>query len=244
MMKKKSVLFLILFAAISMQYCFRPSENAQNTSGITDWDRMLRLYVNEEGVVNYSEWKNEVDNMKALLDYLGDSRPPEDAPRARQMAYWINLYNAATVYKILDNYPLKSIMELDGGKVWDRKWIKVGGDNLSLNQIEHDILRPKFKDARIHFAVNCAAKSCPPLLNRAWKASNLDKTLDERTRSFVNNSKHNNITPQAVKISKIFEWYKQDFGALIPFLNKYSQVKISDNAQVSYLPYNWELNGH
>ena len=86
----------------------------------------------------------------------------------KKMAYWINVYNAFTIKMIVDNYPVSSITKLHGGKPWDVKWIELGEKKYSLNEIEHNILRPQFKDARIHFAVNCAAQSCPPILNKAW----------------------------------------------------------------------------
>ncbi|MBK8705831.1 MAG: DUF547 domain-containing protein [Saprospiraceae bacterium] len=104
------------------------------------------------------------------------------------MAFWINVYNVFTIKLIADNYPLKSIMNLDGGKTWDVERIKIGGELYSLNQIENEIIRPQFKDPRIHFALNCAAKSCPPLYDKAYLPSQLDQQLDERTRSFVNST--------------------------------------------------------
>ena len=158
------------------------------------------------------------------------------------MAYWINAYNAFTVKLILKNYPISSITKLDSGKPWDVKWIKLGEKTYSLNNIEHDILRPTYKDARIHFAVNCAAKSCPPLLNKAWTANNLNATLDKQTKTFINNATFNEIGADVVKLSKIFEWYKVDFGDLIEYINKYSTVKVNQDATIEFVDYNWALN--
>ena len=106
----------------------------------------------------------------------------------------------------------------------------------------HKILRPQFNDARIHFAVNCAAASCPPVLNRAWTASNLNSNLDKQTKLFINNAAFNNIDEKQVELSKIFEWYKEDFGDLITYINKYSNTKVKDNAKVSFREYDWALN--
>ncbi len=158
------------------------------------------------------------------------------------MAFWINAYNAFTVKLIVDNYPISSIMKLDNGKVWDRKWINIGGKTYSLNNIENDILRPQFKDPRIHFAVNCAAKSCPPLLNRAWTAANLESNFEKQARAFINNPEFNKISAKEVEVSKIFDWYASDFGNLIDYLNKYSSTKINANAKVKFREYDWALN--
>ena len=143
---------------------------------------------------------------------------------------------------ITENYPISSILKLDGGKTWDVRRIKIGDKSYSLNNIENDILRPEFKDPRIHFAVNCAAKSCPPLWNHAYNVNNLESTLQARTREFINNKAFNSISRDQVEVSKIFEWYASDFGALIPFLNKYSNTQIGSNASIRYSEYNWDLN--
>ena len=206
------------------------------------WNDLLKKHVSADGKVNYKGFKQD---MPALESYLGDlTRNPiqNDWSRPEKMAYWINAYNAFTIKLILDNYPLKSIIALDNGKTWDIKRIQLGEKTYSLNGIENDILRPQYKDARIHFAVNCAAKSCPPLLNRAWTGDNLSKYLDQQAKAFINNSKYNKISADAVQISKIFEWYAADFGDIIAYLNKYSNVKINPAATITYLEYDWALN--
>lgn len=204
-----------------------------------DWDRMLKKYVSNNGVVNYKAWMAD----KARLDnYVSKLSKSEIGTGNRALAFWINLYNAATVQLILDNYPIKSITALDGGKVWDRKWISVGDKTLSLNNIENDIIRPQFKDARIHFAVNCAAKSCPALANEAFTKENVNNLMNRQTKRFVNNTSYNDINDKSVVVSKIFDWYKEDFGSLVEFLNQYSEVKIESKAQVNFMEYNWALN--
>ena len=206
------------------------------------WDELLSKYVSADGKVNYQGLKGEEGKLDSYLEQLASNPVSEEWSRAEQMAYWINAYNAYTIKLILDNYPLKSIMDLDGGKPWDRKWINLDGKTLSLNDIEHVIIRPKFKDPRIHFAVNCAAKSCPPIPNQAFTAENLDKLLDERTKSFINNENYNEISDGQVKVSSIFDWYGEDFGNLTAYLNKYSNTKISEDAEVGFLEYDWALN--
>ncbi len=206
------------------------------------FDTLLKKYVSPSGKVNYKAFKQDHQVLKDYLKTLADKKPSAKASRNAQMAYWINLYNAATIDLILNNYPIKSIINLDGGKTWDVKRVQVGNKKVSLNYIENDLLRPTYKDARIHFAVNCAAKSCPPLLNEAWTAKNINGYFEQQAKAFINDPKYNKISPKEVQISKIFEWYAGDFGNIIDYLNKYSTTKINPNAKVSYLEYNWQLN--
>ena len=153
----------------------------------------------------------------------------------------MNAYNVFTLKLVVDNYPLKRITDLDGGKTWDVRRIEIGGKKYSLNDIENVILRPRFKDARIHFGINCAAKSCPPLLNQAFSAENVQSLLTVRTRKFIRSSA-NELAENQVTVSKIFDWYAADFGDLPTFLNRYSKVKIAAAATVLFKEYDWSLN--
>lgn len=207
-----------------------------------NWDRLLQRFVSQAGKVNYKEFKEAGKDLDAYLETLADHPPQADWSRADKMAYWINAYNAFTIKLITDHYPVKSIMDIHKGKPWDVKWIQLGGAAYSLNQIENEILRPQYQDARIHFALNCAARSCPPLYNRAYTASNLERSLDQRTRQFINDQNFNKIEASQVSVSKIFEWYSGDFGALIPFVNKYAHSPADASAKIAYLEYDWSLN--
>lgn len=221
------------------------SSQGKGISGKPDhriWDELLQKYVTSAGKVNYAGLKSESSRLQAYLDQLKVNPIESNWTRSEKMAYWINAYNAFTIQLILNNHPMSSITKLHGGKPWDVKWIKLGNKTYSLNQIENDILRPQYKDARIHFAVNCAAKSCPPLLNRAWTGDNLNAFLDKQTKSFINNSTYNTITAKQLTVSKIFEWYAADFGNLIEFLNKYSKTNIHKSATITYQEYDWALN--
>ncbi len=206
------------------------------------WDQLLQKYVSSAGKVNYKGFKQSKTQLNAYLDELAKNPVQDKWSKAEKMAYWINAYNAFTIKLIVDNYPVSSITKLHNGKPWDVKWIKLGNQTYSLNNIENDILRPQFKDARIHFAVNCAAKSCPPLLNRAWTAENLDQYLNQQAKAFINHATYNKISVSAVQLSKIFEWYGEDFGDIINYLNKYATIKIKSNATVKYIEYDWALN--
>ena len=207
----------------------------------SSWNTLLSKYVSPSGKVNYKGFKSDLAALNSYIQQL-ESISVKGLSRNEQLAFWINAYNAYTIKKIVDNYPVSSITKLDGGKPWDVKWIKLDGRTLSLNNIENDIIRPKFNEPRIHFAVNCAAKSCPPLLNKAWTSSNLEKYFEIQTKAFINSSRYNSISSTKVEVSKIFEWYASDFGDLITYLNKYSSSKINTNATIIYKEYDWALN--
>ncbi len=206
------------------------------------FDELLQSHVTSDGRVNYEGLKGEIAKLDDYLKILMDNAPATDWTRDARLAYWINAYNAFTIKLILNNYPLTSIMDLDGGKPWDKQWIQIGGKSYSLNDIEHKIIRPKFNDARIHFAVNCAAKSCPPLANSAYTESNVTSLLENQTSKFINNEVYNTISSNSAKISKIFDWYKEDFGNLVDYLNKYSETKLEASAEITFHEYNWKLN--
>ena len=143
---------------------------------------------------------------------------------------------------IIDNYPVKSIKDIK--QPWDKKFFKIGGEAMSLNQIEHEILR-KMDEPRIHFAIVCASYSCPKLQNEAFTANNLEIQLTNATKEFLADKNRNEISEKSIKISKIFDWFAKDFtqdGSLIDFLNTYTDVTISPKAKKRYLEYNWALN--
>ena len=219
-----------------------PETNSPTPPSHKTWDALLQKYVSSTGKVNYKGLLNEKAKLQAYLDELAANPADKSWSRNEKLAYWINAYNAFTVKLILDNYPVSSITKIHNGKPWDVKWIKLGEKTYALNNIENDIIRPQFNEPRIHFAVNCAAVSCPPLLNRAWTADNLNRYLDQQARSFINNKKYNQISADEVEASKIFEWYAADFGNLIDYLNQYSETQIQKKAKVSYKEYDWGLN--
>lgn len=206
------------------------------------FDSILQQYVSAKGRVNYKGLKAHKSDLDAYCQTLSENPVQEDWSREEQMVYWINAYNAFTLQLIVTHYPIKSILNLDGGKTWDVKRIKIGGEKYSLNNIENDILRPLFKDARIHFAINCAAKSCPPLLNRAYTAKNLETDLDARTKAFINDPAFNQFSAGKASVSKIFEWYAVDFGNLNKFLNRYVKQQLKGNTTVLFMEYDWGLN--
>ncbi|RAI88332.1 DUF547 domain-containing protein [Algoriphagus yeomjeoni] len=217
------------------------------------WNELLQANVNEDGTVNYKGFIKEKAKLETYLKSLSENAPDRKTwSKDEQLAYWINAYNAFTVKLIVDNYPVESIKDLGPAlkiplikDVWHYKFFEIGGQESSLDEIEHSILRKEFNEPRIHFAINCASVSCPPLLNEAFEAKTIDAQLDKVAKGFINDSSRNKITPDAIQISSIFSWFKGDFtknGSLIDFLNKYSTVKIKSSAKVSHLDYDWNLN--
>ena len=208
----------------------------------SDWDGLLRKHVNSSGKVDYAGLKADKGILDGYIKNLQVNPPQSDWSKNKTMAYWINAYNAYTVKLIVDNYPVKSIRDLNGGNPWDVKNITIGGQKYSLNEIEKDILLKKYKEPRVHFAVNCAAKSCPALLNQAWTESNIQAKFEQQTLKFINNRQYNKLDKREVELSKIFDWYASDFGDVLGFIRKYSDTEIKDNANISYIPYDWSLN--
>jgi hypothetical protein len=207
-------------------------------------DRLLQKHGSALGNVSYEGFKKDQVVLDAYLNSLSATIPESNWTRNEAMAYWINAYNAYTIKLMLNNYPLKSIMDVNGGKAWDLKFIDLKGEKYSLNNMEHDILREKYFDPRIHFAVNCASISCPKLSNSAYFAEGLDAKLDKAAKEFINNSSKNDISAYVAQISKLFDWYKDDFtknGTVKDYINKYSTTKLTVN-NISYKEYNWNIN--
>ncbi len=227
-------LVLALSASLSAPLSTAPGHAA--------WDQLLQKHVSEDGAVDYKGFKKDRKALQAYLDSLAAHHPMDSWSRDEKLVYWINAYNAFTVKLILDHYPVKSIKEIHDGNPWDVKWIELGRRTYSLNQIEHDVIRPHYAEPRIHFAVNCAAQSCPPLLNRAFTVAQLEDYLEQQTRQFINNEQYNKIKPNALQLSQIFNWYGEDFRDITAFVDQYTTASIKPGAKVSFMDYNWALN--
>ncbi len=215
------------------------------------WNNLLSKYVSSSGLVDYKGFKADSVKLNEYLEVLS-SNPPDNEKWSKdeRLAYWINAYNAFTVQLIVRNYPCNSIKDL-GGKVykintpWDIKFIEIGGKKYDLNNIEHAMIRREFDESRIHFALNCASISCPPLRNEAYTAEKLDAQLTSQTATFIANKEQNNLSSEKAQLSKIFSWYKGDFektGTWIDFVNRYSETKISEKTEIIFVDYNWGLN--
>jgi hypothetical protein len=202
---------------------------------------MLEKYVDTLGQVDYQNWLTEKDQLDAYLQTLEKLPPLEQASKEAKLAYWINAYNALTVQLILENYPLKSIRDLD--KPWDTICFQLKGKSYTLGAIEHEILR-KMNEPRIHFAINCASASCPQLLNQAYREKQLETQLTERTRVFLMDTTKNKLQTDRIELSRIFLWFGNDFGSKeerLEFISNYSGMNL-ERPKIDYLPYDWSLN--
>ncbi|MBX2882169.1 MAG: DUF547 domain-containing protein [Granulosicoccus sp.] len=225
------------------------------------WQTILDDYLvtDTDSGVNLFDYAGLLDDGRESLDrYINDlsSIDPLLLSRVEQKPYWINLYNAVTVALILDNYPLASITEIKG-KVgsfgpWDNDSVAVNNIALSLNDIEHRIIRPLFNDYRIHFAVNCASIGCPSLSADVFTSANTDQLLDAAAAAFVNHPRGVNFSDSRLQLSSLFDWYANDFGAnhtqLLQTLSQHAKAETS-RALKQYTGstdyrYDWSLNGY
>lgn len=186
-------------------------------------DQVLRTQVDAEGRVDYSQFKKSPALLDAYLDSLGLCSPrncPARFPTPRhELAYWINAYNAFVLRGVLDGYPVSRVDELGGlDSFFRQRQYRVGGEHLTLDQLESQIIRPEYRDPRIHFALNCAALGCPALLNRAYTGEALDSLLDARARRFAADPRQVQLDLPAGKLhlSQILNWYGEDFIRWFP----------------------------
>jgi hypothetical protein len=191
------------------------------------------------------------DQLKNYLSALSQNAPNNSTwSEAQKLAYWINVYNAFTLDLILEHYPVASIKDI-GSSIqipflntpWDKKFILIGSEMYSLNEIEHNILRKLFKEPRIHFVINCASYSCPKLRNEAFEAEKLEHQLTDQAINFLSDTTKNVITPNHLKLSKIFQWYRFDFPSnLQEYIGSLTNTSIHAEVDIDYLPYDWGLN--
>jgi len=213
---------------------------------------LLKKYI-RNSVVNYQGFKNNEAKLDQYLKVL-EGVDTKELSRDEQFAFYINAYNALTIKLILTGYPgVKSIKDLGSffSSPWKKKLCRIDGKIITLDDIEHNILRPRFKDPRIHFAINCAAKSCPPLRSEPYYGGALDQQLDEMASAFMNDPSRNRLEGNTLYVSKIFDWFKEDFnGDILGFFLKYAKGDLKEHLavnkekiKVKYLDYDWSLNG-
>ncbi len=234
-------LLLVSHSVLPQDKSDSPGKSA--TSLHTPWENLLQEHVQDDGRVDYNGFLKDQQRLNSYLGALALNPPQEDwTPQAR-MAYYINLYNAGTVALILENYPVKSIRDID--RPWAKKRVRVGTEWLSLSDIEHKILR-KIGDARIHFAINCASISCPKLPEYAFTEAEIESQLERAARGFINDPERNTLNADKAEVSKIFKWFRSDFkadeGSLVEYLNRFLEKPIPKGTSVGFLPYDWALN--
>lgn len=224
------------------------------------WDDLLKRYVDQNGLVAYAQWKKSSEDLRALDSYLAvlsTANPSANASKNATLAFWINAYNAVTIRGILKEYPTSSIRnhtaKAFGYNIWDDLQLIVGIKGYSLNQMEHEVLR-KMEEPRIHFAIVCASKSCPRLLNAAYTADQLEAQLTKNTKAFF--AERGNFQYDANRrqfyLSSILKWFGKDFGddqaaqlrTIAPYLPTRAayDAAVANSVSVSFLNYDWSLN--
>ena len=229
------------------------------------WQGFLTRYVqkSEDGFNKVQYAKVSTTDKKHLNEYIKamSGIAIRERSKAEQFAYWVNLYNAATVQLILDNYPVKSITKLGSGLFsfgpWDEKILTIEQQKISLNDIEHGILRPIWRDKRIHYVVNCASYGCPELPSKALTAANSEGILQQAEKNYIYHKRGFQINAETVTLSKIYDWYQKDFGNSAKDIVKYiktffpdeedqeridSWISLPSNRQKVEYQYDWNLN--
>jgi hypothetical protein len=213
--------------------------------------------------VDYAAWAGSQADRASLDAYIArlGRETPSRLDRPAQFAYWANLYNALTLDVVLDAYPVKSIRAIRSRGAglnpkaligpWQTKLITVEGRRLSLDDIEHAVMRPTFKDPRVHYAVNCASIGCPNLQPRAFRAATLEADLDAAARAYVNSARGLSVGANGLTLSTIYRWFKEDFGADESALRAHLALYAEDaraealkaGAPIAGYAYDWGLNG-
>jgi hypothetical protein len=225
------------------------------------WDRFLAAYVrpSADGVNRVAYARVRAEDRGRLVSYLADLArvPVSRLNRDEQRAFWINLYNALTVKVVLDHFPVKSIKDIGISPglfsvgPWGKKLVRVEGEDVSLDDVEHRILRPIWRDPRIHYAVNCSALGCPNLQAAAFTAANADALLEQGAKEFVNHPRGCRFEGDRLIVSSIYVWFREDFGdgddqGVIEHLARYAgpelRARLQGVSRIAGDGYAWQLN--
>tara|TARA_R110002020_G_scaffold168802_1_gene357758 strand:- start:152 stop:832 length:681 start_codon:yes stop_codon:yes gene_type:complete len=221
----------------------------------TPFNQFLSKYVTQKNGINLVAYDKVTDADERLLEiYIEELSQTDISEFSREqiLAYWFNLYNAQTLDLILDNYPIKSIRKigfLTGP--WDKDILTVRGQEMSLNKIEHDIVRKTYDEPRVHFAFNCASIGCPNLKKTAWEAQTLDADLTQAAKDYISSPRGVRIEDNGdITVSSIFKWYKEDFGQseadIIAYLATYAEgdkkAALEQASEIEDYDYDWSLN--
>ena len=246
-MKKITLcLFLAYQGVFHGGYTLTAADLTQATSAApAEYGELLSRYAKPNGV-RYAAWHAnpaDLEKLKKVVDFYATTTPPKGRDSA--LAWHINAYNAWILNNILKKYPTEG--PLAGETLFFHgNRIVVSGKEISLDYLEQKMIRPTFKEPRIHFAVNCASESCPPLMTKPFEASTLDADLTKLTKEFINNNPQGiRLDKSGVKISKIFEWYAEDFGGkdkLIAYISQYRDQPLPVDTKSVFMDYSWKLN--
>lgn len=251
-MKNKSFILLVVLLLLAGRAAY---------AGNTGWNDFLQQYVHD-GRVDYAAVQGHPEELESIFKSFASvsAEEFERISREEKIAYWINLYNFLVIRTIVQNYPIRSgfswkkvvypsnsIQQI--ANVWKRPVLKVRGRELSLDAIEHEILRAKFHEPRIHFALVCASIGCPVLRSEAYEGMRLDEQLEDQVKQFLSDPEkfRYDENRRVVYLSPIFKWFEEDFekaGGAVAFINRYLQTPVSSKANTFWLDYDWSLNDY
>ena len=222
------------------------------------WSEILGRYIveGEDGLNRFGYGTVSTADKQLLDSYIADlsTTDVQSLNRDEQFAYWVNLYNAVTIQLILDNYPVDSIRDIKPSLLsigpWGMKLVNVAGEDLTLDNIEHDILRGLWRDPRIHYAVNCASIGCPNLMNTAYDSNSLEEALDANARAYINHPRGARVADDKLVVSTIYKWFREDFGdsqqGVIEHLSQYAEPRLAEQlrgrTKINGHDYDWALN--
>lgn len=244
-------LLLTIIAAVILQVAVStPDSNAfdQSHQNLTI---VLGKYV-DEGSVDYKGLKSDPSGLKQYLSQTSAVTKDQFQTWSKedQLAFLINVYNAETLDLIIQNYPLKSIKDIDkdSGGPWEQPYVELWGDKITLNALEHEVIRFEYPEPRVHFALVCAAKGCPVLIDKAYTGKSLENQLETQTSFFISDSQKNSIDTdnKVLRLSPLFDWFSEDFikksGSVIDYVNPYFGGRAAPDYKVEYTFYDWDLN--
>jgi len=258
-----ALLFILLSLAASVHaadlsiFHAEPPESSSRTLDHSEWTDILSNYTSQRDGLNYFRYGQVTeDDFERLEDYIEDleSVAVTELDADQQFAYWVNLYNALTVWVILEHYPVDTIRDISFSLLtrgpWKEEFVSVQDVELTLDNIEHDILRPVYEDNRIHYAVNCASIGCPNLQNVAFTVENLEEQLEKAAREYINHPRGARIEDDELIVSSIYDWYQEDFGdseiGVIEHLLEYASSELAEDLQdfdeIDDYEYDWRLN--
>ncbi|NIY93954.1 DUF547 domain-containing protein [Vibrio diazotrophicus] len=257
-MKRLLAFALLLFSPLSFSapksdlWSYWDVSNQQSSTSLSHhkWQAILDIYLISQGEYTLFKYAQVTPSDKEkLTEYLSElsKTDPRELNKKEQYAYWVNFYNALTVQLILDNYPIASITKVGswfGFGPWDDEIANVAGKPLTLNDIEHRILRPIWGDPRTHYAINCASLGCPNLQPKAFTAENTELLLEKAAREFINSDKGVSYQDDHLTLSSIYDWFAEDFGnrpQLFEHLSKYRTGVSHYQGDIKY-EYDWKLN--
>jgi Protein of unknown function, DUF547 len=256
-MRKLLLAALFMHTGSACASTLKPDEAAMKSAAVPfpfdEWDALLKKYVDDKGRVDYNRLKGDAADMGKLEHVFASvaASSPASAPdkypgKSTKEAYYLDAYNVCVWKNVLTRLPkLKNVDSEKASFFYFTKFV-IGGKEMNLSDLESKTIRPTFKDGRVHFALNCASGGCPQLPPYAFLPGKLDEQLNKEAKKFVAEKRNVDLDGKKLKLSHIFDWYKDDFGKaddkVIGWINNYRTEKLPADAKIEYVDYDWTLN--